>query len=43
MYGKSSSPSVVCIPREVRIDLWLSKTSDTEKYLKVYVGFTGSK
>ena len=36
MYGKSSSSSVVCIPNEVRTDLWLSKTSDAEKTKFVY-------
>ena len=35
MYGKSSSSSVVCIPKEVRTDLWLSKTSDAEKICKI--------
>ena len=35
MYGKSSSSSVVCIPKEVRTDLWLSKTSDAEKSVKL--------
>ena len=43
MNGKSSSSSVVCIPKEVRTDLWLSKTSDAEKSLRLYVGFPGSK
>ena len=39
MYGKSSSSSFACIPKE---DLWLSKTSDVEKSDKLYVGFPGS-
>ena len=43
MYGKSSSSSVVCIPKEVRTDLWLSNTSDAEKSVRLYVGFPGSK
>ena len=43
MYGESSSSSVVCIPKEVRTDLWLSKTSDAEKSVRLYVGFPGSK
>ena len=43
MYGKSGSSSVVCIPKEVRPGLWLSKTSDAEKSVILYVGFPGSK
>ena len=43
MYSKSSSSSIVCILKEVRNDLWLSKTSDAEKYKRLYVGFPGSK
>ena len=39
MHGKSSSSSVVCIPKEVRTDLWLSKTSDAETSVSLYVGF----
>ena len=35
--------SVVCIPKEVKTDLWLSKTSDAEKSVRLYVGFQGSK
>ena len=30
MYDKSSSSSVVCISKEVRADIWLSKTSEAE-------------
>ena len=43
MYGKLSSSSVVCISNEVRTNLWLSKTSDAEKSVRLYVGFLGSK
>ena len=43
MYGKSSSSSVNCIPKEVRTGLWLSNTSDAEKSVRLYVGFPGSK
>ena len=43
MYGKSSSSSAVCIPKVVRTDLWLHKTSDAEKSVRLYVGFPGSK
>ena len=31
MYGKYSSSSLVSLPNEVRTDLWLFSTSDTEK------------
>ena len=41
MYGKSSSSSLVSIPNEVRANLWLSSTSDTEKSVRLYVGFRG--
>ena len=34
---------MVCILKEVRPDLWLSKTSDAEKSVRLYVGFPGSK
>ena len=43
MYGKTSSSSVVCNPKEVRTDLWLSQTSDAEKSIRLYIGFPGSK
>ena len=43
MYDRSSSSSVFCIPKEVRTDLWLSETSDSEKSVRLYVGFSGSK
>ena len=43
MYGKSSSSSLVSIPNEVRTDLWLSSTSDTERSVRLYVGFPGSE
>ena len=43
MYGRSSSSSVVCIPKDLRTYLWLSKTSDAEKSVRLYVGFPGSK
>ena len=43
MYGKFTSSSTVCIPKVVRTDLWLSKTSDAEKSVLLYVGFPGSK
>ena len=43
MYGKSSSSSLVSIPNEVRTDLWLSSTSDTETSVRLYVGFSGSE
>ena len=43
MYGKSNSSLAVCIPKVVRTDLWLSKTSDAEKSLRLYVEFPGSK
>ena len=42
MNGKSSSSMSVCIPKVVRNDLWLSKTSDAEKSVRLYVGFPGS-
>ena len=42
MYDKSSSSSLVSIPNEVRTDLWLSSTSDAEKSVRLYVGFSGS-
>ena len=38
MYGKSSSSSVVSIPKEVNTDLWVSKTSGAEKSVRLYVG-----
>ena len=43
MYGKSSSSALVSIPNEVRTDLWLSRTSDAEKSVRLYVGFPGSE
>ena len=43
MYDKSNSSSVVCFPKEVRTDLWLSKTFEAEKSIRLYVGFPGSK
>ena len=43
MYGKSNSSSFVYIPNEVRTDLWLSSTSDAEKWVRLYVGFSGSE
>ena len=43
MYGKSSSSLLVSIPNEMRTDLWLSSTSDTEKSVRLYVGFPGSE
>ena len=39
MYGKSSSSSLLSIPNEVRVDLWLSSTSDAEKSVRLYKGF----
>ena len=41
MYDKSSSSPLVPIPNEVRIDLWLSSTSDAEKSVRMYVGSQG--
>ena len=38
MYGKSSSSSLVSVQNELRTDLWLSSTSDTEKSVRLYVG-----
>ena len=43
MYGKYSSSSLVSIPNEVRTDLWLSSTSDAERFVRLYVGFTESE
>ena len=41
--GKSSSLSLVSIPNVVRTDLWLSGTSDAEKYVILYVRFSESE
>ena len=41
--GKSSSSLFVCIPKELRTDLLLSKTSDGEKSVRLNVGSPGSK
>ena len=41
MYRRSSSSSLDSIPNEVRIDLWLSSTSDAEKSVRLHVGFPG--
>ena len=35
MYGKSSSSSLVYIPKETRTDLWLSSNSDADKIRKI--------
>ena len=43
MYGKSSSSSLVSIPKEVRTYLWFSSTSDAEKSVRLYLGFQGSE
>ena len=43
MYGKYSSSSLFCIPKELRTDLWLFKTSDAEKFVRLCVGFQRSE
>ena len=43
MYGKTRSSSVVCITKEMRTDLWMTKTSDAEQSVILYKGFPGSK
>ena len=40
MKDKSSSSLFACIPKEVRTDLLLSNTSDSEKSVRLYVGFS---
>ena len=34
---------VISIQKEARTDLWLSSTSDEEKFVRLFVGFPGSE
>ena len=43
IYGKSSLSSFGSIPKEVRTHWRLSSTSDAEKSVRLYVGFSGSE
>ena len=42
MCGEYSSWSLVSILNYVRTDLWLSRTSNSEKYVRLHIGFTGN-